>query len=75
MAESARDEGQTPPAGWRQLTAINTAKMLTVVLLLVLAAVVGVQDMRQVVYLTGLSKSVIKARLGQPTLRPAPASP
>ena len=52
MAESARDEGQTPPAGWRQLTAINTAKVLTIVLLLVLAAVIGVKDMRQVVYLS-----------------------
>lgn len=37
---------------WRQLTAINTAKILTIVLLLVLAAVLGVQDMRQVVYLS-----------------------
>jgi hypothetical protein len=52
MAESARDEGQAPPASWSQLTAINTAKMLTIVLLLVLAAVVGMQDMRQVVYLS-----------------------
>lgn len=52
MTESARDEGQAPPAGWSQLTAINTAKMLTIVLLLVLAAVVGVKDMRQVVYLS-----------------------
>ncbi|TVS03319.1 MAG: DUF1295 domain-containing protein [Cyanobium sp. PLM2.Bin73] len=52
MAESAREEGQTPPAGWSQLTAINTAKMLTIVLLLVLAGVIGVQDMRQVIYLS-----------------------
>lgn len=58
MAESARDEGQAPPAGWSQLTAINTAKMLTnlllllLVLALVLAAAVGVKDMRQVVYLS-----------------------
>ena len=52
MVESAQDASQTPPAGWRQLTAINTAKVLTIVLLLVLAAVVGVQDMRQVVYLS-----------------------
>jgi protein-S-isoprenylcysteine O-methyltransferase Ste14 len=38
--------------GWRQLTAINLAKALTVVLLLVLAAVLGVRDMRQVLYLS-----------------------
>ncbi len=38
--------------GWSQLTAINTAKALTIVLLLVLAAVIGVQDMRQVLYLS-----------------------
>ena len=38
--------------GWSQLTAINTAKTLTIVLLLVLAAVIGVQDMRQVLYLS-----------------------
>ncbi|MFO7628357.1 MAG: DUF1295 domain-containing protein [Prochlorococcaceae cyanobacterium] len=59
MAESARDEGQAPPAGWSQLTAINTAKMLTIVLLLVLAAVVGVQDMRQVVYLRGFGFALL----------------
>jgi len=52
MAGSALDEGQTPPAGWSQPMAINTAEVLTIVLLLVLAAVVGVQDMRQVVYLS-----------------------
>ena len=52
MVESAQDEGQAPPAGWRQLTAINTAKVLTIVLLLVLAAVIGVHDMRQVIYLS-----------------------
>ncbi|CAK6692879.1 hypothetical protein OGCDGJMD_01320 [Cyanobium usitatum str. Tous] len=38
--------------GWSQLTAINTAKALTILLLLVLAAVIGVQDMRQVLYLS-----------------------
>jgi protein-S-isoprenylcysteine O-methyltransferase Ste14 len=38
--------------GWSQLTAINTAKVLTIVLLLVLAAVLGVHDMRQVLYLS-----------------------
>ena len=38
--------------GWSQLTAINTAKALTIVLLLVLAAVIGVQHMRQVLYLS-----------------------
>jgi len=52
MAESAQDASQTPPAGWCQLTAINTAKVLTIVLLLVLAALVGVMDMGQVVYLS-----------------------
>jgi hypothetical protein len=52
MAESAQDASQTPPAGWRQLTAINTAMVLTIVLLLVLAALVGVKDMGQVVYLS-----------------------
>lgn len=38
--------------GWSQLTAINTAKVLTIVLLLVLAGLVGVRDMRQVLYLS-----------------------
>ena len=38
--------------GWSQLTAINTAKTLTILLLLVLAAVIGVQDIRQVLYLS-----------------------
>ncbi|MEB3308005.1 MAG: DUF1295 domain-containing protein, partial [Cyanobacteriota bacterium] len=38
--------------GWSQLEAINAAKVLTIVLLLVLAAVVGVRDMRQVLYLS-----------------------
>jgi hypothetical protein len=52
MAQSAQDASQTPPAGRRQLTAINTAKVLTIVLLLVLAALVGVKDMGQVVYLS-----------------------
>jgi hypothetical protein len=52
MAESAQDASQTPPAAWRQLTPINTAKVLTIVLLLVLAALVGVKDMGQVVYLS-----------------------
>jgi hypothetical protein len=37
---------------WRQLTAINVAKILTTVLLLVLAATLGVQDMRQLIYLS-----------------------
>ncbi|MFM7636051.1 MAG: methyltransferase family protein [Cyanobacteriota bacterium] len=51
MAGSA--QGQTPPtAGWTQLTAINTAKGLTLLLLLGLAALVGVRDMRQVIYLS-----------------------
>lgn len=39
-------------AGWPQLTAINAAKALTIVLLLVLVAVIGVRDMRQVIYLS-----------------------
>lgn len=45
---------QAQPAqdGWSQLSAINAAKVLTIVLLLVLAAVVGVREMRQVVYLS-----------------------
>lgn len=51
MAEPGQDEGAAP-GGWTQLTAINAAKVLTIVLLLVLAAVVGVRDMRQVVYLS-----------------------
>ena len=38
--------------GWSQLTAINSAKVLTIGLLLVLAALLGVQDMRQVLYLS-----------------------
>ena len=51
MAGSA--QGQEPVAGgWTQLTAINSAKLLTVALLLVLAAVVGVRGMRQVIYLS-----------------------
>jgi hypothetical protein len=52
MAESAQDASQTPTAGWRQLTAFNTAQVLTIVLVLVLAALVGVKDMRQVVHLS-----------------------
>jgi len=41
-----------PSGGWSELTAINTAKVLTILLLLALAAVLGVRDMRQVVYLS-----------------------
>ena len=37
---------------WSQLTAINGAKALTIVLLLALAATLGVGDMRQVLYLS-----------------------
>ena len=37
---------------WSQLTAINAAKTLTILLLLVLAATLGVGDMRQVLYLS-----------------------
>jgi len=37
---------------WSQLTAINAAKALTILLLLVLAATLGVGDMRQVLYLS-----------------------
>lgn len=40
------------PGGWRQLTAINTAKVLTILLLLVLAGTVGVPGMRQALYLS-----------------------
>jgi protein-S-isoprenylcysteine O-methyltransferase Ste14 len=36
---------------WTQLTAINAAKVITIVLLLALAATIGVHDMRQAVYL------------------------
>jgi len=43
---------QDPSGRWSELTAINTAKVLTILLLLGLAAVVGVRDMRQVVYLS-----------------------
>ena len=43
---------RNPSGGWSELTAINTAKVLTILLLLALAAVVGVRDMRQVVYLS-----------------------
>jgi len=51
MAGSA--QGQEPVVrGWTQLTAINCAKLLTVALLLVLAAVVGMRGMRQVIYLS-----------------------
>ena len=55
VAESATGEGPRGPAGprgWSQLTAINAAKLLTIVLLLVLAAVIGVQGTRQVIYLS-----------------------
>lgn len=52
MAGSAQRESTTAEKGWRQLTAINAAKALTVVLLLVLAAVLGVKEMRQVIYLS-----------------------
>lgn len=51
MVEPGQGEGPAP-GGWSQLTAINAAKVLTIVLLLVLAAVYGVRDMRQVVYLS-----------------------
>ncbi len=40
------------PGRWSELTAINAAKVLTILLLLALAAVLGVHDMRQVVYLS-----------------------
>jgi protein-S-isoprenylcysteine O-methyltransferase Ste14 len=49
---SAQRESTATERGWRQLTAINAAKALTVVLLLVLAAVIGVKEMRQVIYLS-----------------------
>lgn len=52
MTGSVQDEALARPAGWRQLTAINAAKVLTIVLLLVLAAVIGVRGMRQVIYLS-----------------------
>jgi hypothetical protein len=51
MTDSGEQSGPAAD-GWRQLTAINAAKVLTIVLLLVLAAVIGVRDMRQVVYLS-----------------------
>jgi protein-S-isoprenylcysteine O-methyltransferase Ste14 len=45
--------GDTPTAGrWSELTAINTAKVVTIGLLLAFAALYGVRDMRQVVYLS-----------------------
>jgi len=40
------------PGGWSEITAINAAKVLTILLLLALAAVLGVRDMRQVIYLS-----------------------
>jgi protein-S-isoprenylcysteine O-methyltransferase Ste14 len=52
MADPEQGEVEAPPSGWSQLTAINTAKGLTILLLLVLAAVIGVRDMRQAVYLS-----------------------
>ena len=52
MAEPGQDARPLPPTGWSQLTAINAAKLFTVVLLLSLVAVVGVRDMRQVIYLS-----------------------
>lgn len=62
MARSETDEnrthrpagkGDTPAAGgWSELTAINAAKVLTIGLLLAFAALYGVRDMRQVVYLS-----------------------
>lgn len=52
MGGSAESEAAAAPPGWRQLTAINAAKALTVLLLLALAAVIGVRDMRQVIYLS-----------------------
>ncbi len=51
MTESA-EQAKPASAGWSQLTAINTAKALTILLLLGMAAVIGVSDMRQVVYLS-----------------------
>ena len=52
MAGSDQSAVEQGTQGWRQLTAMNTAKLLTIVLLLVLAAVIGVQGMRQVIYLS-----------------------
>ncbi|MFM1800458.1 MAG: hypothetical protein RLZZ117_2736 [Cyanobacteriota bacterium] len=56
LSRDDREPKAAPPeagrAGWSQLTAINTAKVLTILLLLSLAAVLGVRDMRQVVYLS-----------------------
>lgn len=48
----AKAEEATTGGRWTQLTAINAAKALTIVLLLVLAATLGVGDMRQVLYLS-----------------------
>ena len=48
----AKAEGATIGGRWSQLTAINAAKALTILLLLVLAATLGVRDMRQVLYLS-----------------------
>jgi protein-S-isoprenylcysteine O-methyltransferase Ste14 len=51
-----KDAGTLPPqgssGGWSELSAINAAKVLTILLLLALAALLGVRDMRQVVYLS-----------------------
>ncbi|MFM2158315.1 MAG: hypothetical protein RLZZ124_789 [Cyanobacteriota bacterium] len=51
MTESGQVQ-EPAPRGWRQLTAINAAKVLTILLLLVMSALVGVRDMRQVLYLS-----------------------
>ncbi|MDA1246866.1 MAG: DUF1295 domain-containing protein [Cyanobacteria bacterium] len=50
MTDQPQRYGKKP--GWSQLTAINTAKLLTIVLLLVLAVLMGVQGMRQAIYLS-----------------------
>lgn len=42
----------TPQGHWSQLTAINAAKTLTVLLLIVMAGTLGVAGMRQVLYLS-----------------------
>ncbi|MFN6337957.1 MAG: DUF1295 domain-containing protein [Cyanobacteriota bacterium] len=52
VAAGQGETGLESPGGWSELTAINAAKGLTILLLLVLAALVGVRDMRQVVYLS-----------------------
>lgn len=52
MVQPGLDTAEPAAGGWSELTAINTAKVLTILLLLGLAAVLGVRDMRQVVYLS-----------------------